>query len=105
MVTQCKAVTQINNAIGKAKSMAAMAQSKAEELKKQAEKVKKLKEEADKKIAKAKELAESADIIIAIFDSSRDLNEEDMDILNIVFCKTSLSNMLRVTISTFLNFD
>ena len=56
MVTQCKAVTQINNAIGKAKSMAAMAQSKAEELKKKAEKIKKIQEEAKKKLEKVKEL-------------------------------------------------
>lgn len=56
MVTQCKAVTEINNAIGKAKNMAAMAQAKAEELKKQAEKLKKIQEEAKKKLEKVKEL-------------------------------------------------
>lgn len=41
-------------------------------------------------IAKSKEIAESADLIIAIFDSSRKLVEEDIEILNIIKDKKSI---------------
>ncbi len=41
-------------------------------------------------IAKSKEIAENADLIIAIFDSSKELTEEDMDILNIIKDKKTI---------------
>lgn len=56
-------------------------------------------------VKKAKELAESADIIIAIFDSSRDLNEEDMDILNIAKNKNSIIILNKIDLSCKINTD
>lgn len=41
-------------------------------------------------VKKAKELAEKSDIIIAIFDVSRELNEEDLEILDIIKNKNSI---------------
>lgn len=41
-------------------------------------------------VKKAKELAEKSDIIIAIFDVSRELNNEDFDIINIIKNKKSI---------------
>ena len=41
-------------------------------------------------IAKSKEIANEADLIIAIFDSSKELNEEDVEILDIIKGKKSI---------------
>lgn len=41
-------------------------------------------------IAKSKEIANDADLIIAIFDSSKELNEEDIEILDIIKNKKSI---------------
>lgn len=41
-------------------------------------------------VKKAKELAEKSDIIIAIFDRSRELNSEDLDILNLIRNKNAI---------------
>ena len=41
-------------------------------------------------IARAKEIAKEADLIIAIFDSSKDLTEEDLEILNLVKNKKAI---------------
>ena len=41
-------------------------------------------------IIKSKEIANDADLIIAIFDSSRELSEEDVEILNILKSKRSI---------------
>ena len=41
-------------------------------------------------VKKAKDLAEKSDIIIAIFDISRELNDEDLEILNIIKNKNSI---------------
>lgn len=41
-------------------------------------------------IAKSKEIAKDADLIIAIFDSSRDLTDEDREILNIIKGKNAI---------------
>ena len=41
-------------------------------------------------IAKSKEIANDADLIIAIFDSSKELNEEDIEILNIIKNRKSI---------------
>lgn len=41
-------------------------------------------------IAKSKEIANDADLIIAIFDSSKELNEEDFEILDIIKNKKSI---------------
>ena len=35
-------------------------------------------------IAKSKEIAKDADLVIAIFDSSKELSNEDIEILNII---------------------
>ena len=41
-------------------------------------------------IAKSKEIAKDADLIIAIFDSSRDMTDEDREILNIIKGKNAI---------------
>ena len=41
-------------------------------------------------INKSREMAKNADLIIAIFDSTRDLNDEDIEILNLVKNKKSI---------------
>ncbi len=47
--------------------------------------IRKAKDEVEKiGISKSREIAEEADLIIAIFDSSKDLTDEDMEILNLI---------------------
>jgi len=41
-------------------------------------------------VAKSREIAETADLVIAIFDSSKDLTEEDMEILELAKSKKSV---------------
>lgn len=41
-------------------------------------------------ITKSKEIAKDADLIIAIFDSSKDLTDEDKEILDIIKNKTAI---------------
>ena len=54
-------------------------------------------------VKKAKELAEKSDIIIAIFDISRDLNEEDCDILNIVKNKNAIIILNKIDLEHQIN--
>ena len=47
--------------------------------------IRKAKDEVEKiGISKSREIAKEADLIIAIFDSSKDLTDEDMEILNLI---------------------
>ena len=53
--------------------------------------IRKAKDEVEKiGISKAKKLAENADLVIAIFDNSKELNENDIEILDIINNKKSL---------------
>lgn len=62
-------------------------------------------------IAKSKEIANSADLVIAIFDSSKDLTEEDLGILDIIkdkkaiilLNKSDLNNVLDEKDERFVN--
>ena len=56
-------------------------------------------------VKKAKELAESADMIIAIFDSSRELNEEDVDILSIARNKNSIIILNKIDLENKTNIE
>ena len=53
-------------------------------------------------IAKSKEVAKDADLIIAIFDSSKDLTEEDLDILNIAKGKKSIILLNKADLNSVL---
>lgn len=54
-------------------------------------------------IAKSKEIAEDADLIIAIFDSSKELTEEDMEILNIIKNKESIILLNKIDLNSKLD--
>ena len=54
-------------------------------------------------IKKAKELAEKSDIIIAIFDNSRELNDEDIEILNITKNKNSIIILNKIDLERKIN--
>ena len=56
-------------------------------------------------VKKAKELAEKSDIIIAIFDISRELNEEDFDILNIIKNKNSVIILNKIDLKNKINYE
>ena len=56
-------------------------------------------------VKKAKELAEKSDIIIAIFDISRDLNNEDLDILNIVKNKNAIIILNKIDLENKINLE
>ena len=54
-------------------------------------------------VRKAKELAEKSDIIIAIFDISRELNDEDLEILNIIKNKNSIIILNKIDLKNKIN--
>lgn len=56
-------------------------------------------------ILKSKEIAKDADLIIAIFDGSKDLSEEDMDILEIVKEKNSIIIINKSDLDSVLKKD
>ena len=56
-------------------------------------------------IAKSKEIAKDADLVIAIFDSSKELSEEDIEILDIIKNKKSIILLNKADLSSVLNED
>ena len=54
-------------------------------------------------IAKSKEIAKDADLVIAIFDSSKELSEEDVEILDIIKNKKSIVLLNKVDLNSILN--
>ncbi len=54
-------------------------------------------------ITKSKEIAKEADLIIAIFDSSRELSEEDEEILNIIKGKKTIILLNKVDLNSVLD--
>jgi tRNA modification GTPase len=56
-------------------------------------------------VKKAKELAEKSDIIIAIFDSSRDLNNEDFEILDIIKNKNAIIILNKIDLENKINYE
>ena len=54
-------------------------------------------------IEKSRKIAEEADLIIAIIDSSKDLNEEDLEILNIAKNKKSIVVLNKIDLHTKIN--
>ena len=54
-------------------------------------------------IAKSKEIARDADLIIAIFDSSKELTDEDIEILNIIKNKKSIILLNKSDLNSVLN--
>lgn len=54
-------------------------------------------------IAKSKEIAKDADLVIAIFDSSKELSEEDIEILDIIKNKKSIILLNKADLSSVLN--
>ena len=56
-------------------------------------------------IAKSKEIARDADLIIAIFDSSKELTDEDMEILNIIKNKKSIILLNKSDLNSVLNIN
>ena len=56
-------------------------------------------------VKKAKELAEKSDIIIAIFDISRELNEEDTEILDIIKNKNSIIILNKIDLERKINIE
>ena len=54
-------------------------------------------------IAKSKEIAKDADLVIAIFDSSKELSEEDIEILNIIKNKKSIILLNKADLNSVLN--
>ena len=54
-------------------------------------------------IKKSKEIANDADLVIAIFDSSKELTKEDIEILNIIKNKTSIVLLNKVDLNSVLN--
>ena len=56
-------------------------------------------------IAKSKEIANEADLIIAIFDSSKELNEEDVEILDIIKGKKSIILLNKSDLDSVLSED
>lgn len=53
-------------------------------------------------IAKSKEIAKNADLIVAIFDASKELSEEDMQILDIIQGKKSIILLNKVDLNCVL---
>ena len=56
-------------------------------------------------IAKSKEIAKDADLVIAIFDSSKELSEEDIEILDIIKNKKYIILLNKADLSSVLNED
>ncbi len=54
-------------------------------------------------IKKSKEIANDADLVIAIFDSSKELTKEDMEILNIIKNKKSIILLNKADLNSVLN--
>lgn len=54
-------------------------------------------------IAKSKEIAKDADLVIAIFDSSKELSEEDLEILDIIKNKKSIILLNKADLNSVLN--
>ena len=54
-------------------------------------------------IAKSKEIAKEADLVIAIFDSSKELSEEDVEILDIIEDKKSIILLNKADLNSVLN--
>lgn len=54
-------------------------------------------------IAKSKEIAKNADLVIAIFDSSKELSEEDIEILNIIKNKKSIILLNKSDLNSTIN--
>lgn len=54
-------------------------------------------------IAKSKEIAKDADLVIAIFDSSKELSDEDIQILNIIKNKKSIILLNKVDLNSVLS--
>lgn len=54
-------------------------------------------------IAKSKEIAKDADLVIAIFDSSKELSEEDVEILDIIKNKKSIILLNKADLNSILN--
>ena len=54
-------------------------------------------------IAKSKEIAKDADLVIAIFDSSKELSEEDVEILDIIKNKKSIILLNKADLNSVLN--
>ena len=56
-------------------------------------------------VKKAIEIAEKSDVIIAIFDISRELNDEDLDILNIIKDKNSIIILNKIDLENKINYE
>ena len=56
-------------------------------------------------IAKSKEIAKDADLVIAIFDSSKELSNEDIEILNIIKNKKSIILLNKADLNSVLKED
>ncbi len=56
-------------------------------------------------VKKAIEIAEKSDVIIAIFDISRELNNEDLDILNIIKDKNSIIILNKIDLENKINYE
>lgn len=54
-------------------------------------------------IAKSKEIAKDADLVIGIFDSSKELSEEDIEILDIIKNKKSIILLNKADLNSVLN--
>ena len=62
------------------------------------------KEEVDKiGIAKSREIAKEADLIIAIFDSTKELSPEDLEILNLIKGKKSIVILNKIDLNAILS--
>ncbi len=56
-------------------------------------------------IRKSREIADSADLIISIFDSSKELTEEDLEILDIIKNKKAIIILNKVDLKSVINED
>ena len=66
--------------------------------------IRKAKDEVEKiGIEKSREIANTADLIIAIFDSSKELSEEDLEILNIAKDKKSIVLLNKIDLKSVLD--
>lgn len=54
-------------------------------------------------IAKSREIAKEADLIIAIFDSTKELSPEDLEILNLIKGKKSIVILNKIDLNAILN--
>ena len=66
--------------------------------------IRKAKDEVEKiGIYKSREIAKEADLIIAIFDSSKDLTDEDMEILNLIKGKKVIILLNKIDLNSKIN--